>query len=262
MPRRNFKLSLKAKIVKEAEDSGNLRQTARRYKIQPVQIRIWRKNIEEITLLSEKSPKKLTLNKGKKSNNQELENEVYSWILSQREEELAVSAHGITDKALSIESQFHEGNRKKLTYWVYEYMKRRNLSIRTRTRKSQVTDAAMQQVKADYCRRVMTSFHNRINNPRYLINMDETAIYLNCSPVRTVHPRGEKTVSIMIGGTSSMRFTLAVTVAMDGSKLPLFVIFKGVPGGRVDKSLPRILPDGVIGCVQRKGWMDNYTMRI
>ena len=43
--------------------------------------------------------------------------------------------------------------------------------------------------------------------------------------------------SIMVGGTSSRRFTLAVTVAMDEAKLPLFVIFKGVPGGRIEKSL-------------------------
>ncbi len=69
-------------------------------------------------------------------------------------------------------------------------------------------------------------------------------------------------MSIMIGGTSSARFTLAVTVAMDGTKLPLFVIFKGVPGGRVENSLPTILSEVVIGYVHRKGWMDNRTMSI
>ena len=108
----------------------------------------------------------------------------------------------------------------------------------------------------------MTTYRQRINNPKYLVNMDETAVYLNISSNRTVHPKGEKTVSIHIGGASSMRFTLAVSIAMDGTKLPLFVIFKGMPGGSVEKSLPSILPDGVIGCVQKKGWMDNRTMAI
>ena len=59
-----------------------------------------------------------------------------------------------------------------------------------------------------------------------------------------------------------MRFTLAVKVAMDGIKPSLFVIFKDVPGGRVEKSLPETIPEGVIGCVQRKAWMDNRTMCI
>ena len=49
---------------------------------------------------------------------------------------------------------------------------------------------------------------------------------------------------------------------MYGTKLPFFVIFKGVPGGRVDKSLPDTILGGVIGCVQRKAWMDNRTMSI
>ena len=92
--------------------------------------------------------------------------------------------------------------------------------------------------------------------------MDETAVYFNCSPNRTVHPKGEKTVSIMTGETSSTRFTLAVSVALDGSKLPLFATFEGVPGGRIDKSLADILLRGASGCVQRKGWMDNRTMAI
>ena len=50
----------------------------------------------------------------------------------------------------------------------------------------------------------MTSYHNLIGNPKYLLNMDETAVYLNCAPNRTAHPKGEKTISIMVGGSSFM----------------------------------------------------------
>ena len=115
----------------------------------------------------------------------------------------------------------------------------------------------MQSVKQDFCRCLMTSYNNTLRNPRFLVNMDETAVYLNCSPNRTVHPKREKTVPIMIGGTFSTRFKLAISDATDDSKLPLFVIFKGIPDGRIDKSLADILPRGLSGCVQRKVWMDN-----
>ena len=180
--------------------------------------------------------------------------------MAQPNAELAVSTIESTDKAMSIDANFRGGDQGNWMHWVYEFMKRRRLSVRTRTRKGQITDAAMQSVKQGFCRRLMTSYNNTIANPRFFVNMDETAVYSNCSPNRTVHPKGEKTVSIMIGGTSSTRFTLAVSVATDGSKLPLFAIFKGVPSGRIDKSLADVLPSGLSGCVQRKGWMDNRTM--
>ena len=66
----------------------------------------------------------------------------------------------------------------------------------------------------------------------------------------------------MFVGSSSMQFTLAVTVAMDGTKLSFFVMFKCVPDVRVDKSLPRTISDGEIGCVQHKPWIDNRRISI
>ncbi len=71
--------------------------------------------------------------------------------------------------------------------------------------------------------------------------------------------KGEKPVSVMIVGTTSMKFTLAISVAIDGTKPPLFTIFKATPGGSVEKQLPHILPDIIVGCVQAKGRMDDRT---
>ena len=116
-------------------------------------------------------------------------------------------------------------------------MKRHSLSVRTRTRVNQVTSTAMQSVRQQYCRHIMTSYANNINNPRYFVNMDETAVYLNCSPNWIVVTKGEKTVPIMLGGTSGMRFTYSVLVAMDGTRLSLFAIFKDVPGGNIARQL-------------------------
>ncbi len=118
---------------------------------------------------------------------------------------------------------------------------------------SQVTATTMQAVKQDFCRRVMTKFCNCINNQFLLVNTDETAIFLNCSTKTTINLRGERIIAILVGGTSSMRFTLAVSVAMDGTELSLFLIFKGKPGGGIVKSLPALFPNAVYGCVQKKG---------
>ena len=77
MPKKKYKLSIQQKIVEEAQSSGNLKLTARKYNVQSSQIRQWRKNIQEITRLAFISPKKLSNNKGKKLENAELEKTVY-----------------------------------------------------------------------------------------------------------------------------------------------------------------------------------------
>ena len=57
-----------------------------------------------------------------------------------------------------------------------------------------------------------------------------------------------------------MRFTLCLSVAMDGIKLLLFVIFKGKPNGNIEKDLPSIMAPGMLGCTQSKAWCDELAM--
>ena len=76
--------------------------------------------------------------------------------------------------------------------------------------------------------------------------MDGTAVYMNCEFKRTVHTKGDNTVSVMFRVSSLKRLTLGVTMAMDGRKLPSFVIFRRTPGGRIGKSPCSVLLDGII----------------
>ena len=59
-----------------------------------------------------------------------------------------------------------------------------------------------------------------------------------------------------------MRITVAVCVAMDGSKLPLFVIFRGTPGGKIEKNLPDITLQNIVSSVNSKAWMNSEQMQI
>lgn len=57
-------------------------------------------------------------------------------------------------------------------------------------------------------------------------------------------------------GPSFGRITVEVTVAMDGSKFPLFSVSKGKTGGQIHSSLDAIYPAGVVRAVQEKAWID------
>ena len=75
------------------------------------------------------------------------------------------------------------------------------------------------------------------------MNMDQTAVYLNCSLNRTVDTKVKRTISIRVDRASSLCFTLCASIAMDGTKLPLFVILKGKTNGNIEKQLPSIFPN-------------------
>ena len=41
--------------------------------------------------------------------------------------------------------------------------------------------------KDAFCHFIMTTYAVRVSNPKYLVTMDKTAIYLSCAPKRTMH---------------------------------------------------------------------------
>lgn len=55
-------------------------------------------------------------------------------------------------------------------------------------------------------------------------------MYMTCTTHRTIQVKGPRTVSVRVGGTKGLGITVAVTVAMDRTKLPLLVAFKGKAG--------------------------------
>ena len=64
-----------------------------------------------------------------------------------------------------------------------------------------------------------------------VVNIDETNIYFDLTGTMTLADHGSRTVSVHGAGTSA-RCTVLLGVAMDGTKLPPFIIFKAREGGR------------------------------
>lgn len=95
--------------------------------------------------------------------------------------------------------------------------------------------------------------------PRFFINMDQTAVFFEAKSSTTVDKKGKSTVSAKDSGSNSKQCTVVVCVAADGTKLPLFFIFKATPGKRVEKELEE---QGILGCVQKKGWFDSRVAKI
>ena len=111
---------MKLRIVDEAYRlSGNIKPTAREWRVQPSQIRSWRRKYATLESVAERSPPNLTVHTGGAVQHLELEWQLYGWVTNQRAEEMAVSTADIMDKAVSIDLSFESGDETKLRHWVH-----------------------------------------------------------------------------------------------------------------------------------------------
>ena len=118
---------------------------------------------------------------------------------------------------------------------------------------SQYTTQESVAEKAQFAQSNMTLVHMNGINEYCCLNMGEPAVYINSNHNYTTNERGAKTVSLRRGSTANEISAFCLTVAADGSKLPLFAIFKGTGNDRTAKGLLSIIPDGIYGCTLEKG---------
>ena len=71
--------------------------------------------------------------------------------------------------------------------------------------------------------------------------MDQTTIYFEDKTKTSIQKRGARTCSARDSGSNAKRCTLCVTITADGTKLPPFYIFKGVPDAKIEKKFKKMV---------------------
>ena len=173
-------------------------------------------------------------------------------MLEQRDLQNAVSIEDICIYAAEIIKPVSPGF--AASRWAASFMKRHDLSLRARTSLSQRLPADLEQK--------LVSFHTFVRTKReedefensVIINMDETPVYFDLQPGKTINKSGEKSVLIRTTGSEKRHFTVVLAVTASGDFLPPMIIFKG------KRELSMDVPKGWIVTVQEKGWMDENLM--
>lgn len=83
---------------------------------------------------------------------------------------------------------------------------------------------------------------------------EQTNTFCSSTGSNTVAVRGLRSSNPILNGY--------IAVASNGTKRPLFAIFKGQPMENIENNLYNILPNGVIGRCQSKSWVNQREMRI
>ncbi|KAF0702431.1 hypothetical protein AaE_015936 [Aphanomyces astaci] len=242
-------MSLDNKIrifAEHAKSDQTLYATAKKYGLPSGQLSRWIKNIAQLKLAAAQRPGRLTVNPGPPVKNPDVEAQVLVYYDTLRESDIAVSTTMLTMKVLSIDPTFHEVLPKRLSHWVYAFLNRQGLSIRRPTRKGQKLPNHLKEIRDDFVRSLQGRFSvfGTVADARWsrVVNMDETPVYFEPDVHTTIAPKGAKTVSARVCSTHNPRVSVCLDVTATGEKLPPFVIFKGVPGARVNAAINRVMP--------------------
>lgn len=112
-----------------------------------------------------------------------------------------------------------------LSVAIYSY----HLIARMRTHTGQKLSGYRLEVRQKFCNNFVTGFKQckkfEFMLKDLFLNMNETGIYFGSKPIRTVHPTRSNIVPSCGFGDSNHWFTACISVASEGTKLLLLVIF-------------------------------------
>ncbi|KAK6320151.1 hypothetical protein J4Q44_G00092580 [Coregonus suidteri] len=247
--RHAYDAEFKLKAVGHAVEYGN-RAAAREFNINESMVRKWRK--QEDDLRQVKKTKQSF--RGNKARWPQLEDKLEQWVVEQRAASRSVSTVTIRMKATALARDMTIDEFRGGPSWCFRFMKRRNLSIRTRTTVSQQLPKDYQEKLVTfraYCKNKITEKKIR---PEHITNMDEVPLTFDIPVNRTVEKTGTSTVSVRTTGNEKSSFTVVLACQANGQKLPPMIIFKR-------KTLPKEnFPAGVVIKASPKGWMDEENM--
>ncbi len=168
--------------MKHAAESGEVRGTAEKFKIWPFKIRWHRPKFskfkkkpsfalsrDQSTLVHSSPPVHFP----------GAEAQLLNWVMAQRENTLAVYTQSIICRALAVQPDFKKRDPIELENWVFEFMRRNTLVVRSSAHVGQRVPGDTGVVKSRLSRSAMTVFHQSDKNPKCFVSMDETALWFD-----------------------------------------------------------------------------------
>jgi transposase-like protein len=220
-------------------------------------IRRWRKSQEQ---LESAKGANSTVHIGRPRENQELEALVLDRLSNLLFFGVPLNHQDVIQIALSIDQDFKSRSKSKLANWASSFLKKENIVLRTTTQYGIRTSEQIESIVTSF----NSSFISIINQGNYpealVLNLDQTGVFFSNARKRILAIRGSSQVAV-IANKLSVRATALMTIAMDGTKLPPYVVFKGSngPRRRIQQSFAA-LPSTSHYSVQPNAWIDMAEM--
>jgi hypothetical protein len=234
---RCYSINQKLDIVSEWEtgSSGGCKAIARKYELQPGQLRRWKKSREDV-LAKAASIKDLTcrqyflikkkIHQGRRplTLTDELDRikTLYS-DLRQRDRcvTLTLLAHSLCQNNVLLHNLSVRSIRRRLRRYLVKLgvVKMRVTRVAQNTRYDLT-------VKQYYVKYINEQINIGLYRPQDIVRIDETSFYFDQASGETLAYRGDKTIGCAVTGSAN-RCTVLLACKISGEKLPPYIIFKG-----------------------------------
>ena len=185
-----------------------------------------------------------------------IEDELLQWIYTMNDQHLPVSVKLLSKKAKLLITPYQPTF--KANHGCYEkFLQRNDLSLRKRTSLSQKLPQQLESKISTFYAQCGKAI--KIGKyPLDLIgNMDETPLWFDIVPQRSIVKKGTKSLVIRTSGSEKIHLTVVLGVMADGNILPPMIIFKG----KTDRTIrDLVVPEGFLVTTQEKAWMDEERM--
>ena len=151
--------------------------------------------------------------------NEDIDNAVYNWIVAARNDNKAISGDAIINKAMSISKSMGYVDFNVTRGWLSCFKNRFGLRSKKLHGEASNVDVSSIYSWQQENQHILNKY-----DPQNIINVDETALFYQQVNRRSYVLKSEREVRGC--KASKKRVTVLVSVAYDGSKLPLFVIGK------------------------------------
>ena len=263
MQKKYYSLSEKLRILsttnQRLEQGESLRSIAESFGVQGNQLRRWQQKRNQF-IRTKKTRKALTT--GRVSCLKHLEAELIQWFLDLREAGVAINYRALCIKAARLDPDFAGKPFSHQYQSMRRFCKANAISIRAATHVAQARAQETHDQALDFIRTMRPLLTRPVNQQRFILNMDQTAVFFCMLPKKTLNLSGADSVLLSTLCGTNHRVTVSVTVTADGDILKPMVIFKGRPAGRIARrELPALQENsnGVLIC-QDNAWMDETGM--
>ena len=256
----------KKSIVDEAyRCKNNIKPTARMFNVDPAQIRRWKARLDDIlnknVIEEERKCHIMNLKVGQTGwpqKDADKYDELKSYYENIRNMDRVVTV-GILCFELKRLKPTLEIELRILRKRIYRWLSSEHIVQRQVTHVAQNTQynlSVMEQFVAYVNEQIQTGGFSADS----VVNIDETNIEFDMTGSVTLANQGSRTVSLRSSGSSAW-CTVLLGVTLSGQKLPPFVIFKGMPNGRIAREWTGSTeyPSTSIYAVQQKAWIDERT---
>jgi hypothetical protein len=239
-----------------------MRKVCEEFNVHHKQYITWTKQLDALLLAKKRNLQAKSLCVGRASILKPIADQLTRFIFELREQGMGVTINMVQLKAAMLLRSFREKSKSAQYNSTRLFIRSIGMVYRIGTHESQKDPRETESEAIDYIENIRPKLTQPCRHLDFIINMDQTPVPFTYNSKKTLSVVGRKTVHRRKSTNDMKRATFAMTVTASGKVLTPLLVFKGKPGGRIEKREFPTYPSQILYACQDNAWMDEKVMLI